>query len=254
MRRSALAVVSACLSFLTVCAEAAPVTLNGVNPVTNAPNSVSFDTDGAPIKVEWAQGGVFAGNPVNLREACDTLGGGVRADGVQCTEPLLAGYNLDPATNGVIDNDDVVVELTLNNSGQVPQDIIAAFFANPLINGSGLDLLIIESLESSDSPALRISIGGIDLLGTALSIVEITEGNDTDTYTIWGFDFLALGFAPGAIISNPIFITTAANDGSADIAAIVGLNFSVVPVPAALPLFLSGVAAFGVLRRRKKHS
>lgn len=251
MRLAALAAVTAVTIGIGFSADAAPLTLTGVIPGTNTPNSVSFDTNGAPTKVEWAQGGVFSGLPENRRAPCDTLGSGVRADGTQCIEPLLAGYNLDPNTNGAIDVDDVPVELSLSNVAQEPQDVLAAFFANPLINGSGIDLLIFESLNSSDSPALRITVGGVDILGTALSVIEITEGNDDDTFTIWGFDFALLGLAPGAIVSNPIFITTSSvGDGSADIAGIVGLN--VVPVPAALPLFLSGIAGLGWAFRRKR--
>ena len=245
MRHAAIAVFTALFAGWTVAADAAPVTLNGINPVTNAPNTVSFDTNGSPTKVEWAQGGVFAGLPQNRRAACDTLGGGTRADGTLCVEAGLAGYQLGTAA---------AVELTRTNPGQVPQDILASFFSNPLVNGSGVDLLIFETFNQSDSPAVRITIGGQDLLGTALSIVDVNNRR----YTVWGYDFSLLGLAVNAIVGSPIFITTAANDGSADIAGIVGLNFGApppqpeIPVPAALPLFLSGAAALGWLRRRKK--
>lgn len=240
MRLTVLAAAAAFLAGYAGSANAAPVTLTGVNPVTNAPNSVSFDTNGTPTKVEWAQGGVFAGLPQNRRAACDALGGGVRADGTLCVEAGLAGYQLGTAA---------AVELTRTNPGQVPQDILASFFSQPLVNGAGNDLLIFETFNQSDSPAVRITIGGADLLGTALSIVEVNGKR----YTVWGYDFSLLGFVAGALIGSPIFITTAANDGSADIAGIVGLNFgAVVPVPAALPLFLSGLAAIGWARRRKK--
>lgn len=244
MGRTAIAATAAIVagffaSAILTSANASPVTLNGVNPVTNAPNSVSFDTDGTPTKVEWAQGGVFAGLPQNRRAACDVLGGGVRADGTLCVEAGLAGYQLGTAS---------AVELTRTNPGQVPQDILATFFTNPLINGAGNDLLIFETFNQSDSPAVRVTIGGADLLGVALSVVEVNGRR----YTVWGYDFSLAGFVAGAIIGSPIFVTTAANDGSADIAGIVGLNFGVVPIPAALPLFFSGVAALGFMRRRKK--
>jgi hypothetical protein len=239
MRLTALAAAAVFVAGFAASANAAPVTLTGVNPVTNAPNSVSFDTNGAPTKVEWAQGGVFAGLPQNRRAACDAIGGGVRADGTLCVEAGLAGYQLGTAA---------AVELTRTNPGQVPQDILASFFSQPLVNGAGNDLLIFETFNQSDSPAVRITIGGADLLGVALSVVEVNGKR----YTVWGYDFSLAGFVAGALLGSPIFITTAANDGSADIAGIVGLNFGVVPVPAALPLFLSGVAAIGWARRRKK--
>ena len=238
MKQTVVAAWAALFALASASANAASVTLNGVNPVTNAPNSVTFDKAGAPTKVEWAQGGVFAGNLADRRAQCDTLGGGVRADGTLCVEAGLAGYQL-----GTVN----AVELTRTNPGQRPQDILASFFTNPLVNGAGNDLLIFETFNQSDSPAVRVTIGGADLLGTALSIVEVNGKR----YTVWGYDFSLAGFVVGALIGSPIFITTAANDGSADIAGIVGLNFGVVPIPAALPLFLSGLGALGFMRRRK---
>lgn len=245
MNRTALAAAAALFVGTAGAANAAVVTLNGVVPGTNTPNSITFDTAGAPTKVEWAQGGVFAGLQANRREQCDTLGSGMRADGITCVEAGLAGYQLGSAG---------AVELTRTNPGQRPQDILAAFFAQPLINGAGNDLIIFETFNQSDSPAIRITIGGVDLLGTALSIVTVNNRR----YTAWGYDFTALNILAGASVGSPIFITTAADDGSADIAGIVGTNFRApppppeVPVPAALPLFLSGFAAMGFLRRRKK--
>ena len=231
--------------FVVSSAGAVEMTLTGENPNGPGMTSVTFDTDDAPIDARWVQGGVFSGNPDDRRAPCDTAGV-INTDGSRCNAPEVIGY--DPSTE---------VELTLTNVGQAPQDVISAIFDRNLVNGAGVDLLVFEGLDSSDSPALRLTIAGMDLLGTALSIVEI----DGDDFTIWGFDFsdAPLSLMMGAVIGQEILITTAQGDGSADIAAIVGINFedpfvppADVPLPAALPLFLMGLGGIAFARRGER--
>ena len=221
-------------------ANAAPMTLGGV----------SFDTDDAASEVLWAQGGVFAGLTENRREACadptdrtSTTG----PTGVECRALEVVGFDLDQD-----------VELDENNTVLQDPDVLSVFFDQPLINGAGNDMIVFETLNQNDSPALTMVLNGEQLLGTNLAVVEI-NGKD---YTIWGFDFgnLPLNLAMGATIGEPIFLQTGRDDqntpiGSSDIAAIVGLNFGVipeVPLPAAFPLFLAGLAGLGLTRRRKR--
>lgn len=233
---------------LTVCvilgaatsALAAPMTLGGV----------SFDTDDAASEVLWAQGGVFAGNIGNLREACadptdrtSTTG----PTGKECRAVEAAGFDLSSR-----------VELDENNTVLQDPDVLSVFFDNPLANGVGDDLIVFETLDQDDSPSLTLILNGGQLDGTKLAVIEV-DGKD---FTIWGFDFSDMPFnlAMGAIVGEPIFLQTFRDDentpiGSSDIAAIVGLNFGElpeIPLPAALPLFLAGLAGFGLVRRQKR--
>lgn len=221
-------------------AHAAPMTLGGVN----------FDTDNAASEVLWAQGGVFAGLPENRREACidpTDRNSTVGATGEECRAVEAAGFDLDES-----------VELDENNTVLQDPDVLAVFFDEPLINGAGDDMIVFETLNQDDSPALTMMLNGEQLTGTNLAVVEV-DGKD---YTIWGFDFsdLPLNLAMGATIGEPIFLQTIRDDqntpiGSSDIAAIVGLNFGEIPeipLPAAFPLFLAGLAGLGLTRRRKR--
>ncbi|WP_428408134.1 VPLPA-CTERM sorting domain-containing protein [Hyphococcus sp.] len=222
-------------------AHAAPMTLGGV----------SFDTDNAASTVLWAQGGVFAGLPENRREACidptdptSTVG----ATGVECRALEVVGFDLDTD-----------VELDENNTVLEDPDVLAAFFddGKTLINGAGDDVIVFETLDQDDPPAVTLILNGEQIIGTKLDVVEV-DGKD---FTIWGFDFSDLGFAVNAAISAPLFIQTSRDDentpvGSSDIAAIVGLNFEEpmpeVPLPAAAWLFIAGAAGFGFAGRKKK--
>ncbi len=230
------------ISFLgsIAAAQAAPMTLNGV----------SFDTDNAASEVLWAQGGVFAGNPDDRREACidhtdrtSTVG----ATGEECRALEVVGFDLDTD-----------VELDENNQVLYDPDVLAVFFDQPLVNGAGNDLLVFETQNQSDSPTMTMVLNGTELLGENLGVVEV-DGKD---YTMWGFDFSNMPFnlAVDAVIGEPIYLQTQRDEentpiGSSDIAAIVGLNFGVIPeipLPAAFPLFLAGLAGLGLTRRRKK--
>jgi hypothetical protein len=220
-------------------AHAAPMTVGGVN----------FDTDNAAQDVLWAQGGVFAGLPANRREACadptdrNSMTG---PTGVNCRADEAAGFDLDEA-----------IELDENNTVTQDPDVLSVFFDNPLANGAGDDLIVFETLNQDDSPALTLILNGAQIAGTKLSVAEI----DGKKFTIWGFDFSDMPFdlAMGAIVGEPIFLQTIRDDentpiGSSDIAAIIGLNFGVipeVPLPAAFPLFLAGLLGFRLVSRRK---
>jgi len=221
-------------------AQAAPMNLGGV----------AFDTDDAATTVLWAQGGVFAGNLDDRREACvdptdptSTVG----SNGVECRAVEVVGFDLDTD-----------VELDENNTVLQDPDVLAAFFENgkTLINGAGNDVIVFETLDQDDPPAVTLILNGDQIIGDKLSVVEV----DGKKYTIWGFDFSDLGFAMGATIAAPLYVQTSRDDentpvGSSDIAAIVGLSFEEpmpeVPLPAAAWLFMAGVAGFGFAGKRK---
>jgi hypothetical protein len=221
----------------------------GAAPVTVG--SVSFDSDDAAETVLWAQGGVFSGLPQNLREACvdpTNPASTVGANGIECRANEIEGW--DPTLSESI-------ELDENNTQTQDPDVLAAFFHDPLVNGAGDDLLIFETLNQDDSPAITIVLNGVQIIGTKLDVVNVNG----DIFTVWGFDFsdAPLSLAAGAVIGQPIFVQTFrdAQDspvGSSDIAAIIGLHFQdvVVPLPAAAPLFFAGIAGLGFAAGRRK--
>ncbi|MEL7486067.1 MAG: VPLPA-CTERM sorting domain-containing protein [Pseudomonadota bacterium] len=217
-------------------AHAVPMTVGGVD----------FDTDNAASDVLWAQGGVFAGNPGNIREACadptdrtSTLG----PTGEICRAAEVEGFNLDE-----------FVELDENNTVTQDPDVIAVFFDEQLVNGDGFDLIIWESADQSDDPSVSVVLDGAEITGTVIANLEV-DGKD---FTVTAFDFSdsPLNFALGALIGEPIFIRTFNQVGSSDIAAVVGINFDVpvdeIPLPAALPLFLAGIGGLAFGGRRKR--
>ncbi len=237
MKALVISIVGVCFG-LAASAHAAPMTVGGV----------SFDTDNAASTVLWAQGGVFAGLPANRREACidptdpsSTVG----ATGVECRALEVVGFDLTES-----------VELDENNTVTQDPDVIAAFFdEGPLVNGPGVDMIIFETFDQDDSPGVTLILNGAELLGTQLGVVEV----DGDEYTVWGFDFsdLPLDIAMGAIISDPIYIQTQRDDentpiGSSDIAAIIGVNFTPIPLPAAVWLFVAGISGLAFASRRRK--
>ncbi|GJL93293.1 VPLPA-CTERM sorting domain-containing protein [Hyphococcus sp.] len=225
-------------------AYAAPMTLG----------SVSFDTDNAATTVLWAQGGVFAGLNENRREACidpTNAASTVGANGIECRALEVVGFDLDTD-----------VELDENNTVLQDPDVLAAFFddGKVLINGVGNDVIVFETLDQDDPPAVTLILNGMQIIGDKLDVVEV-DGKD---YTIWGFDFTNLGFALDAVISAPLYVQTSRDDentpiGSSDVAAIVGLNFQEpmeptpeVPLPAAAWLFIAGISGLGFAGRAKK--
>ncbi|WP_411817722.1 VPLPA-CTERM sorting domain-containing protein [Hyphococcus sp. DH-69] len=226
---------------LMASANAAEMTLGGI----------TFDTDNSASTVLWAQGGVFAGNLDNRREACvdpTDSSSTVGATGVECRALEVTGFDLDTD-----------VELDENNTVTQDPDVLSVFFDDDLINGDGFDIIVFETQDQDDPPAVTMILNGTQLIGERIAVVEV----DGDTFTMWGFDFANLPFdlAMGATISAPLYLQTARDDentpvGSSDIAAIVGLNFGVptpeIPLPAAAWLFIAGITGLGFAGRNKR--
>ena len=233
-------------------AHAVPLSVGGVG----------FDTEGGADDVVWAQGGVFSGLPQNYRSACQddpitaSSSVGVTIDTIQgpvnptCRADEAAGF--DPTTDSI--------ELDENNTMTQDPDVLAAFWDDPVINGDGVDLILFETLNSDDPPAVTLILNGEQLMGTFLGTVTYMG----ETLRATGFDFSLLGLAMDAIVGEPIYIQTLRDDentpvGSSDIVAIVATNFGMdpdpmpeVPLPAAMPLFLAGIAGLGFARGRRR--
>lgn len=241
-------------------------------------NNVSFDDSNAASTVLWAQGGVTTGPMGNRREACadpTNAASTVGPNGVTCRANEAVGFDLTTS-----------VELDFN--GTDPDDVLAVFFPQPVVNGAGscnasandgangpanaaayagCDVLIFEVLNQPDVPTLALSLmntnNNTEILGVLLAFIDdIDPTRFGDQHgAIWGFDLGGLGVAQGASVGNPLFVGNRQSgvnfSGSPDIAAIVGVNFGAppppqVPLPAALPLFFAGLAGLGFAARRRR--
>lgn len=176
----------------------------------------------------------------------------------------------------------------LRNNGTQPDDVLSLLFPNPIVNGAGsciasanqlvgptsaanyagCDLLVFEVFNQSDSPTASLTLAAAmngtqpsppnSILGVLLGFIpnfDLDGDGDLDGgVTIWGFDLSLLNVALGGSAANPLFIGR--DQGTPDIAAVVGLNFGApppqVPLPAALPLFFAGLAGLGFASRRRR--
>ncbi|MEO1136958.1 MAG: VPLPA-CTERM sorting domain-containing protein, partial [Pseudomonadota bacterium] len=218
--------------------------------------------------------------------------GGVDFDdsnGVQ-EATLAAGGSLSGLTPGdpidEVEGFDLNSNYELINNGTADDDVLSLLFASPIVNGAGsciasadpdtgpanaadyagCDLLIFEVFNQSDSPTTALSLAAAQLdpqpsppdsvLGVLLAFIDDIDidgdGRDEEV-TIWGFDLALLGVLVGDAANNPLFVGR--DQGTPDIAAVVGLNFGDipdVPLPAAAWLFLAGVAGFGFAGRKRR--
>jgi hypothetical protein len=248
--RLSLAATAAFLA-LTTAAAAAPMTIGGVN----------FNSDNGVTEAKLAAGD---SSPLPGRPNV--------GDDINGVEGFKIGTTfLDP--------------FQLRNNGTDDDDVLSLLFANPIVNGAGsclaspnngvngpssaanyagCDLLVFEVFNQSDSPTVALTLTAAkaddqpdppnSILGVLLSFLEfdVDGDGDLDGLTIWGFDLSGLNVAVGAAATNPLFLGR--DRGTPDIAAVVGLNFAPppqIPVPAAFPLFIAGLAGLGFASRKR---
>lgn len=242
MKKLLIAALAA--TFASLPALAAPMTMTGV----------SFDTDNAATEVLWAQGGVTTGPTANRREACAGSGPPTGPNGIECRALEAQGFDLS-------------TYVEIDGNGTAPDDVLSFLFPNPIVNGAGAclaspnkgaagptsaasyagcDLVVFEILNQADNPTLSLTLNGATVLGVLLA----QEGLNSTHVAIWGFDLTWLGVPVGDVANNPLFISREA--GSPDVAAVVGLNVAapVVPLPAAVWLFVAGLAGLGAAGRQ----
>lgn len=250
--RLALA-ASAAFAALYATASAAPMTIGGVN----------FNSSNGVLEAKLAAGDH---TPLPSRPSI-----GDDINGVEGFKVGTAGLD----------------EYELRNNGTDDDDVLSLLFAAPIVNGAGscvaspnngatgpanaaayagCDLLVFEVFNQSDSPTVALTLASAmlpdqpsppsSIVGVLLSFLEfdVDADGDLDGLTIWGFDLTGLGIAVGGAATNPLFLGR--DQGTPDIGAVVGLNFGAppppaIPVPAALPLFLAGLAGFGFAARKK---
>lgn len=132
------------------------------------------------------------------------------------------------------------------------------FTDNTLVNNAGNDLLIFtEGLSSEDVGLSLFPNGGTKIFGDLVG--EIPGQTLPGVFfglQIRGYDLSDLGISFGEEVFQDLFITPRGNSPDVlAIAAINGsasLNVSAVPVPAALPLLLTGMGLLGLLKVRRR--
>lgn len=145
-------------------------------------------------------------------------------------------------------------------------------FANPLINGSGVDLLIFEMVIGTVqrpfvSQGLDITVNGqtFDLNLGGLTGARAVPFDSTlvgpftpGSLLVYSLDFTVLGIGDGEVLDSPLIVSSLASNTNrfAGLAGIAGINQTInaVPVPAALPMLaaLVGVLGGGIALRNRR--
>ena len=119
-----------------------------------------------------------------------------------------------------------------------------AFTDNNLVNGGGADLVLFEI---GDADTIGLTIGG-----TTINYTPVSTGSSTTsgfTLNAAAIDLGDFGIAAGALVNN--FRLEMYQNGP-DFSLAGALNTAVVPVPAAVWLFGSGLLGLAGVARRSK--
>lgn len=132
----------------------------------------------------------------------------------------------------------------------------AFFLDNHIVNGAGNDLVIFEGGANED---LSVTANGVTLTLDTDFDIEEAGFVDAENFQVgyWLIDISAFGIGSGDILSSLridlLFDETRGGDfASADFVAAGGLNSVVVPLPASLPILLSGLGFLGLLASKRR--
>lgn len=183
-------------------------------------------------------------------------------DASQTASSVTAASNV-AATNGAASITDL--SLTTYFVGNPSNGSVGLGFANSLFNGTGDDLAFyfIRANGEPDSAAFDLTING-STHNYAASLFTYTENGETKKYQVdFGVGFADLFIATVELgdfgITGNDFInslTVSALDSTDRLALVGGFNLTaetpvVVPVPAAIWLFITGLMSLGIVSRRK---
>lgn len=134
-------------------------------------------------------------------------------------------------------------------------DILEVGFTNNTLgNDAGADLVVFEA-SIPTAPAVSLSLNGPSVAGTLLERVPL-PGSSGTLVNVYVFDLDDLGVAAGNQVSS-IFLSPTGG-GAVQLMAIAALNpggtLPAIPLPAGGVLLLSGVGAFGLMRRRAQRA
>lgn len=127
--------------------------------------------------------------------------------------------------------------------------IVLGFSGGFVFDGPGNDIFVSEVGGADERADVFVSSD----LGTTFTFL-----GQATTSTVSGFDLASIGFTDKVNAVKIVGLDSFGGSPGFDLAFVQGLEGSVVvnpiPVPAALPLLLSGVAALAVVRRRKSRA
>ena len=141
------------------------------------------------------------------------------------TDCITGGFSFDTDTQSFVSESAVFQGMNYNN-------VINASLVNDGTNGSPAKFVLFED----DSPSLyelHISVVGFDTVMPGLAV------NQTQNYSIEGGHYMD-AFMMSPFVDSSVSVTRRAPSLDAN-----------VPLPAGLPLILTGLAAFGIARKRK---
>lgn len=169
-----------------------------------------------------------------------SLGRSTEAPTIESSFAIVDFLNLSP--DGELSSFGMEVDFTdgVTPTGLTTIDFVAGFsLADPTTGLSGF-------LDVSDENG-QFLVGDLQAIGFTEDIVELEFGNLTGAGAgSFGLSVLALIAFDDSLGSNPF---AAFNDGDALTASVSISNISAIPLPAGLPLLLSGLIGLGFVAR-----
>jgi len=169
--------------------------------------------------------------------------GAVQAATLSLTDNVWQGFDVDPvsalgnSTSWINIDDGTTLSFTLTTTLGGTLKVIDLGNAGDTFNVNIMGTGGQQNLATSTVPATSTSFAPLNGFDAALANPDFSRG--------------LFNLAPGTYTISGSLLQSAIVDGAALDATSGALEFSPVPLPAALPLFLSALAGFGVAARRR---